>query len=142
MGILNYTTKISCEKTCGEIQEVLGKKGAKSVSAQYENGELKAIFFSIDINEQPVNFRLPCNWKGVLAAFKLDRSVPRSSENEQQAKMTAWRIIKSWVEAQLALIEAGQAEMAEVFMPYAYTASGQTLFQKMQAQPQLMLGAN
>lgn len=32
MGILNYSTKIISAKTVGEIQELLGKKGANYVS--------------------------------------------------------------------------------------------------------------
>lgn len=141
MVILNYTTKIDPAKTVAEIQAMLGAKGAKSVSAQYVEGEVAAIFFSIDIHEQPVNFRLPCNWEGVLRCFKGDRQVPRSSETKEQAQRTAWRIVKDWVEAQLAIIESGQAEMAEVFLPYAMTSNGQTCYQLMASKPQLLLGA-
>lgn len=140
MAILNYTTKIDSAKTVGEIQSMLGAKGAKSVSAQYANGEVVAIFFSIDIQNQPVNFRLPCNWEGVLRSFKSDRNVPRSSETKEQAQRTAWRIVKDWVEAQLAIIESGQAEMAEVFLPYAMTGTGQTCYQLLASRPQLLLG--
>lgn len=140
MAILNYTTKIDAAKTVAEIQSILGAKGAKSVSAQYVNGEATAIFFSIDVQDQPVNFRLPCNWEGVLRCFQTDRQVPRSSETKEQAQRTAWRIVKDWVEAQLAIIDSGQAEMAEVFMPYALTANGQTCFQRLTSNPQLLLG--
>lgn len=140
MGILNYSTKISSEKSCGEIQGMLGQKGAQYVSCKYENGEAVGICFSIDMKGKPVNFQLPCNWPGVLAAFKKDRKIPRSAETERQAKMTAWRIVKDWVEAQLALIEAGQADMAEVFLPYAVTTSGQSLYQKMLESPKLLIG--
>lgn len=140
MAILNYTTKIDPNKTVGEIQSILGSKGAKSVSAQYKDGEVVAIFFSIDVHETPINFRLPCNWEGVLRSFKADRKVPRSSETKEQAQRTAWRIIKDWVEAQMAIIESEQAQMAEVFMPYAVTSNGQTCFERLSSEPQLLLG--
>ena len=52
-----------------------------------------------------------------------------------------WRIIKDWLNAQLALIEVGQAEMAEVFLPYALTNTGQTLFQRFTEEGALMLTA-
>jgi hypothetical protein len=45
--------------------------------------------------------------------------VPSSKRNMQQAARVAWRIIKDWIEAQLALVESNQAVMAEVFFPYA-----------------------
>lgn len=147
MAILNYTTKIDAAKTVGEIQSILGAKGAKSSSAQYEGREPVAIFFSIDIKGEPVNFRLPSNWQGVLAAIKRDRTVKQKMINDyklhtpEQAKRVAWRIVKDWVEAQLAIIESGQAEMAQVFMPYAITANGQTCFERLSQNPQLLLGA-
>lgn len=140
MGILNYTTKIDPQKTAGEIQQILGSKGARSISTEYEGGEAIALYFSMEVNGVLLNFRLPCNWRGVLAAMKRDRTIPRSYESDDQAKRTAWRIVKDWVEAQLAIIESGQAEMAEVFMPYAITSSGETLYKRLAAEPQFLLG--
>jgi hypothetical protein len=49
--------------------------------------------------------------------------------------------VKDWVEAQMALVEAGQAEVAEVFMPYAIDqSSGMTMFQALKSK-QLALGS-
>lgn len=47
-----------------------------------------------------------------------------------QAERVSWRIIKDWVEAQIALVESSQAEMAQVFMPYATDESGGTLYMR------------
>ena len=35
-----------------------------------------------------------------------------------QAERVAWRICKSWLEAQITLINLEQAKMEEVFLPY------------------------
>jgi hypothetical protein len=40
------------------------------------------------------------------------------------ARKVAWRIIKDWVAAQLALIEAEQATLAQVFLPYCVMQHG------------------
>lgn len=40
----------------------------------------------------------------------------------------AWRIVKDWVEAQMALIESGLAELPEVFLPYAVKPDGRTVY--------------
>jgi hypothetical protein len=141
MGILNYSTKIEASKTMAEIQEMLGKKGAHSVSSQYEKGEPVAIFFSVVVKNTPVNFRLPCNWLGVAKVIREDRTISFKFKNDSQAKRTAWRIVKDWVEAQLAIIESGQAQMAEVFLPYAITSNGKTCFELMSSNPQLLLEA-
>lgn len=140
MAILNYTTKISPDKTVGEIQSLLGKKGAKSVNLEYAERRPAAVLFVVSFNGQDITFRLPCNIKGVLEAMRKDRKIPRSSQNYDQAERTAWRIVKDWIEAQMAIIESGQSEMAEVFMPYAVVAAtDKTLFQTFTESPNRLL---
>lgn len=140
MGILNYTTKIAPMKTANEIQGLLAAKGAKSINIDYQNGGPIALYFKIEVNCQEVIFRLPCNSDGVEKAMNKDRSIPPRYKNREQAKCVAWRIVKDWVEAQLAIIESGQAELAEVFLPYAVIVStGQTLFERMKAEPTRLL---
>jgi hypothetical protein len=39
-----------------------------------------------------------------------DRKVPRSKCTEDQAQRVAWRIVKDWVEAQMAIVEAQLAD--------------------------------
>ncbi|HEX8506914.1 MAG TPA: hypothetical protein VF630_16230 [Hymenobacter sp.] len=129
MAILNYTTKIAPSKTVGEIQGILAKAGCRKIVTDYdEQGEPSALTFMVPMQERPVYFALPCNREGVLKAMTRDRKVPRSACTPAQAQRVAWRIIKDWCEAQLAIIEAGQAQLAEVFLPYAVTADGHTLF--------------
>ena len=128
MGILNYTSSIDPAKTIGEIQKILGAKGAKSVSAEYSKGEAVALYFSIDLNGRPLNFRLPCNHEKVLSVMQRDSTIAKGYRTPEQAKRTAWRIIKDWVEAQMALVEAEQADLAEVFIPYAVMQNGTTFY--------------
>ena len=136
--ILNYTTKVSAEKTVSEIQAILGRKGASHVSVVYESNRPLAIIFGINVDGIPVNFRLPCNVEGVSSALKLTRSA--AGKDKAQCERVAWRIVKDWVEAQMALVEARQAEVAEVFLPYAIHRSGQTMFHAMKSH-QLALGS-
>ena len=133
MAILNYTTKIAASKTVGEILTTLSKAGCRKITTDYDaQGEPAALTFAVEVNGTLVWFALPCNVAGVLAALKRDRKVPRANCTEAQARRVAWRIIQDWCEAQLAIIEAGQAQLAEVFLPYAITPGGQTLFQHLQ----------
>ena len=46
-----------------------------------------------------------------------------------QAERTAWRNVRDWIMAQMAIIEAGQVEMEEVFLPYLTDRQGRTLYQ-------------
>lgn len=133
MPILNYTTKIRPEKTVGEIQRILGRcKAVDTVTVEYGKGEPSAILFAITVAGTPVHFRLPRNAHGVYTALIRDRA-PRVLCNQQHAEGVAWRIVKDWVEAQLALVDANQAQMAEVFLPYAII-NGQTVFKLFEAQ--------
>ena len=131
MAILNYTTKIKPDKTAGEIQVILGKGGARAVMSEYEGGEVSAISFQLEITGQILSFRLPINTGGVLRA--LNRDCEDKFCNGEQAARTAWRILKSWVEAQLALVDSNQAELAEVFLPYLQDETGQTIYQRLKA---------
>lgn len=114
--------------------------GVSTISNEMQNKQVVGVYFCIEFKGALMNFRLPCNWKGVLAAMKRDSKVPYRLQNEEQAQRVAWRILREWVRAQLALIEAEQASLVEVFMPYAVCQDGRTLFQQLEGNPQLMLG--
>ena len=50
----------------------------------------------------------------------------------------AWRITKNWVEAQMAFIEAKQAELSQVFLPYIVNRDNLTVYELFQ-QKQLLI---
>lgn len=128
MAILNYTTKIDAWKTVNEVQQILSKHKVSHFAIKNEGSFPVALSFTIDYNGAPLNFLLPCNHEGVLKCLKNDRKVPSSSKNSEQALRTSWRIIKDWVEAQLAIVEAELAPLQEVFMPYlVINSTGETL---------------
>ena len=139
MAILNYTTSIESEKSIGEIQKCLVKHGAHKIVTDYKNGFPSAVTFCLDLDGRPVGFSLPANYSGVLKAMKSDRKVPRSKCTEEQAQRVAWRIVKDWVEAQMAIVEAQLCDMAEVFLPYAITKNGMTLYKEIQGNGMKLL---
>lgn len=139
MAILNYTTSIASEKSIAEIQKCLVKHGANKIVTDYEAGMPSAVTFCLTLNGNVVGFVLPANYLGVLNAMKKDRKIPRSRCTEEQAQRVAWRIVKDWVEAQMAIVEAQLADITEVFLPYAITKSGNTLYKEVQSNGMLML---
>jgi len=139
MAILNYTTSISSEKSIGEIMKCLVKHGAHKIVTDYKNGVPSSVTFCLTLNGNMIGFALPANYAGVLNAMKNDKKVPRSKCTEDQAQRVAWRIVKDWVEAQMAIVEAQLADIAEVFLPYAITKSGETLYKEIQSNGMLML---
>jgi len=141
MPLLNYTTQIDAFKTISEIQKLLAKAGASAVMSEMdENGNIVALSFKIKLNERDIAFRLPTDWRPVLEVMKQDNRVPRGLKTQEQALRVAWRITKDWIEAQVAFIETMMVTTAQVFLPYAVTANGQTLYEYIGQNTPLLLG--
>lgn len=132
MPILNYTTTIDARKTALEVLGILADAGVRSVNLEYgPDRSPAAITFQVEVHGQFMSFRLPSRWEGVHKLLKEDPRAERRYRTEEQAKRVAWRIVKDWVEAQVAIIQAGAAELAEVFLPYAVNPrTGQTMFEE------------
>lgn len=155
-GLFTYTTQIEPSKTIAEIQENLVAHGAKSVMANYtDRGTIEALSFMIVTPEgKAMAIRLPCDPKPVLKVLEQQASgryihpithklikIPTSFANEPQALRVAWRIVKYWVEAQMALLETQMVKMEQVFLPYAIVHGGRTLFEAMQQDKFTLLDA-
>ena len=139
MAILNYTTQIDSEKTIGEIQKCLVKHGANKIVTDYSNSLPSGVTFCLTLNGNMVGFSLPANYEGVFKSMKNDPKVPQRLLTKEQALKVSWRIIKDWVEAQMALVDAQLADVEEVFLSYAITKSGTTLYKEIQGNGMLML---
>lgn len=136
MPLLNYTTKVDVFATLGTIQGQLVKHGAKKIMQDYDdNGHITSLSFLIETPAGPRGIKLPANVDAVHAVLirqkvKCDR---------EQAERVAWRIVKDWVEAQMAILESEMVQMDEIFLPYMVNETGQTVFQ-VYRNNQLMLG--
>ena len=150
MAILNYTTEVPLERSIGEISQLLARKGAKSIQTDYsDTGSPTGLAFVMAVGGLLVRFQLPNNAEGVYRVILKDKpyNVNRRCTLEAyqqrirlQAERVSWRIVKDWVEAQLALIESGQAEMGQVFMPYAMQRDGRTMYEIFVENNQKQLG--
>ena len=130
MAILNYTTSITTEKTAAEIQKKLAMAKAQAVLCEYDDDAVMcAMSFRIMTPHGLVFFRLPVNTRGVLNSLLSDKKVPKRLKTKSQAAKVAWRILKDWVEAQLAIVDAEMASITEVFLPYAQDKTGRTMYQ-------------
>jgi hypothetical protein len=49
--------------------------------------------------------------------------------DREQAERVAWRIVKDWVEAQMAILESEMVQMDEIFLPYMLNNQGHTVFE-------------
>ncbi len=153
MALLNYTTIKKPEETISDIQQMLSRWGVQAIMTEYEGRQVSSVSFKIQVGDQEMAFKMPCNWRqvhAVLKAHNLNRKRKRVgnymklekliNDSEEQAISVAWRIIKDWIEAQLALVEVNMATVPQVFLPYAITRDGRTLAEKVLDDPGLLLG--
>lgn len=126
MPLLNYTTKVDVYTTLGAIQGQLVRHGAKKIMQDYDDaGRIAAIVFAIDTPTGMRGYRLPANVDAVHAVL----AKQKVKCDREQAERVAWRIVKDWIEAQMAILESEMVQMEEIFLPYMVDGSGQTLFQ-------------
>lgn len=125
MPLLNYTTKIDIFTTLGQIQGMLVKHGAKKILQEYnDDGSISAVSFIIPTPVGTQAVRLPANVEAVERVLtkqkvKCDRA---------QAERVAWRIVKDWVEAQMAILESEMVALDEIFLPYMIDRNGNTVY--------------
>jgi hypothetical protein len=136
MAIKNYTTKVPAVQTVGEIQGILAAHGARKVMMDYGNdGKVEAVTFALQVGDALQGFRLEARPHGVLAAMAKERI----RCDAKQAENIAWRNVKDWIAAQVALVETEQATMDELFLPMMTGAKDQTLYEALRSG-QLLLG--
>jgi hypothetical protein len=129
--ILNYTTTVSAAKTLAQVQAMLVKARATSVAFEYhEGGRVKGISFCAGTPLGERWFALPINTPGV--AKVLHRQFPRrnfvTGPGADQAERVACRIVKDWLEAQLAIIESEMVTLDEVMLPYMRAGDSGTVY--------------
>lgn len=126
MPLLNYTTTVDVFKTIAEIQKNLVKHGAKKIVQDYDDdGNIAALSFLIETPLGIRGVRLPANADAVFDV--LTKQKVRC--DREQAERVAWRIIKDWVEAQMAILESAMVRIDEIFLPYMVDDNGRTLYQ-------------
>jgi hypothetical protein len=142
--LLNYTTTIAVDKTVAEIQSMLARKGATAIQIDYASGQPIALSFQIATEIGVRGYRLPANIDAVYKTLTLQyerKAVRRVFVTKDQAARVGWRILKSWLEAQLALLETRMATLAEIMLPWMIAGQdGQTVYQLFESR-QLALPA-
>jgi len=143
-GPLNYTTTIDAAKSASECIARLASHGASAIGITYRDKKPTGLTFRIETVHGERQFSLPVNvegsWKALQNARRAGSIAPRYAERDQ-AERVSWRVLKDWLEAQLALIEAGVADMAEVMLPYLNVAPGLTLYRAYLEDERLSLTA-
>jgi hypothetical protein len=132
--ILNYTTSIDPDKSVAELQKVLAAFGCSRLMVEYKDRVPAGLQFAFETKFGQRYFRMPANVDGVLTVLvrqaKSKRNkMPMRYATREQAARVAWRILLTWVRAQLAIVESEVVTMDEVFLPYMLTAQDRTFYE-------------
>lgn len=136
MALLNYTTKIEVSTTIAEINSILVAAGATSILMDYDGAKnVTAVSFKAQSEFGLIAIRLPFEAAAAQAVLNKQvalKQIPRRYFNDgAQARRIGWRIIKDWLQAQLAIITMGMAKIEQVFLPYAQDSQGVTVYEKL-----------
>lgn len=134
--VLNYTTKIAAAKTVTEVQAALARAGAARITMDYRDGSPAAVGFMLDTPHGPRHFTLPVNVDAMHRLLvaegraghlgSISRAVWSSREH---AERVAWRVLKDWLLAQLALVATEMVGLDQVMLPYLQIEeSGKTVY--------------
>jgi hypothetical protein len=126
--LLNYTTTVPVNRTIAQIQGLLVEAGARHILTEYsETGSSVGIAFGTETAAGPRQFVLPVKTERVQAVL-LRENVPPRYTTREHAERVAWRIVKDWTEAQLAIIRTEMVTLDQVMLPYMRGDDGRTVY--------------
>jgi len=136
MPLKNYTTDVSAAKTVSEIHLMLAEHGARQIMFNYDDkNHVISICFSVPAPNGEQAVKLPANVPSVQEVLRQQKKNPKIQnrtkidDSYEQAERVAWRIIRDWLSAQLAILETEMVTVQQVFLPYFMNRAGQTVYQ-------------
>lgn len=127
MPIKNYTSETPASRSIQEIQDSLVKHGATGVLMEYEQGtgRIAALKFKLPFKGNDLSFQLPVGWKKFKAVLVEQRVIgSQTRDADDKAYRIAWRCLRDWVLAQMALFETQMVDFPQVFLPFAVAKDG------------------
>ena len=133
-SISRYTTNVPAERTLAEISRMLVENRALAILTEYSaDREPHAVSFRIQTEHGLLSFRLPARIDQVAKILTMNHRRTKPQTIREQAVRTGWRIIRDWLEAQLAMVKAGLVSTVEIFLPYAQDSQGRTFYETAKA---------
>ncbi len=139
-GLKNYTTEIPAQKTIGEIEEILVKYGATDTWKQYdEAGKITSLNFAVRTEFGKMPFRLSIDAEVISVVLREQakqglRGISRKQAWDiEHARNVGWRIIRDWIDAQMAMVSLKMRKLEQIFLADAFDMrTEKTFFQILQ----------
>ena len=134
MAILNYTTTVDSFKTVSEIEKILVMHNVKSIVKTYEGEAITGLSFLIDTGDNRIPVKMPVKTKECLKILQEEKKngTKNIKATPEQAERVAWRILKDWLEAQMALCDIHMVSLPEIFLPYIQITESETIYDRLE----------
>lgn len=134
---LNYSTIIPARRSVAECQDLLADAGASAVGTILEHGQPVGLSFQIATAQGVQTFHLPVSWAKLhkqleqmdYPASAVKSGAAKRYRTEEHARNVGWRVIKDWLEAQLAMIATEMVSLDEIMLPYLQLENGSSVYQ-------------
>ena len=130
--IRNYETGVSWQVTVGQIEDLLVSFGAEAILKDYMgDGRIAALSFKY----KQRGYRLPANSEKISEMLRDYPGYKNTTQQrrDDQAERIAWRNMRDWLEAQVALIRTSQVEVEQIMLPYMCYGEA-TLYDKLKRE--------
>ena len=136
-SLKNYSTKISANKTIVEIEEILLQHGATDLWKTYgDKKDILSLTFAVPTEHGKIPFKLMINIEAVRQTIREQhhkgnaRGISNATAQDMEhARNVGWRILKDWVDAQMALVEVKMRKLEQVFLADIWDShTGKTFF--------------
>lgn len=136
-GLKNYTTEIQAQRTISEIEEILVKNGATDTWKQYDNaGKVTALNFAVntEFGKMPFKLSIDAHVISEVLGEQIKQGLKGISRKQafdiEHARNVGWRIVKDWIDAQMAMVSLKMRKLEQIFLADIYDMrSGKTFFQ-------------
>jgi len=134
--LFTETTEVPVERSLAEITGLLIRAGACAINTNFApGGKVESVSFVLPYGAGRIPYLLPARVDPVFKKLNGQRSrwgrFPQHemvAKDREQAERVAWRQLFWWLKSQLALIELGMVESAEVLLPYMLGHDGRSFF--------------
>lgn len=135
---VNYTTKIDATQTVAEMQALLARHGARRIAVDYgPRGVPSSLDFGLETPHGLRSFSIPVDAERMQRLLQAEEKAGRlktGSKYErtslEQAERVAWRVMKTWLEAQLALVAAELVDLDQAMFAYLQVGpAGETIYE-------------
>lgn len=139
MSIRFYTSDIEPSRTAAEIQKILSSAGARRITTTFDDSmSVRGIEFVLEIDGVPHGFQIEPDVDGMHRALQEDEDATGRRETEAQARRTAWRVAKEWLNMQLAFRACNQAPLDKLLLGFGVTPEGVTVYERLVENRQLL----